>query len=151
MTNIFLDIILLILAAIMILKCWKDGFAVSVLRFARVFIVLVGACILTWVLNLGILGFLVCLIALFVGVTVLMKILGLVTKIPVIHGIDKTLGLLLGVFCAILSLGIIAGVFRAVAYVCDSVSGSNGGFEFYRSSVVLSTIEKIFVKLRLLR
>ena len=150
MQNVFmylLDIALIVWAAFTIFRCWKDGFAVSVIRFARVFIALIGSIILVKTFKLSILMFLVCFIVLFVAVTVLMKILKLVTKIPVIHGIDKLLGLLLGIVCAFLTLYVIFWIFRGVAYVYDLVSGGVGGAEFFLGSRVFRFIGKIAGKL----
>ena len=95
MTNYLFDLILIAIALITVIRCWKAGFAVSVLKFARLFICLIGA-VLIGPAGHGILGFLVVFVVLFIAVTIVMSILKLITKIPIIHGIDKLLGLGLG-------------------------------------------------------
>ena len=78
--SLIIDIVLALVALIIIIRCWSNGFAVSVLRFCRIFIALIGAVVMGRMTD-SILGFIIGFILVFVAVTVVMQILKLVNKI----------------------------------------------------------------------
>jgi hypothetical protein len=148
--NYLIDIVLAVIALITVFRCFKDGFAVSVLRFARVFIALIGALIIGNIFA-GILSYIIGFIVVFIGVTVLMKILKFVTKIPLIHGFDKFLGLVLGIACAFLFLVVSSAFLRGILVLFDNITNGTGGVSVYLNSTLFRFMGEISVKLRLFR
>ncbi len=134
--NYVVDVLLVAIAVITVFRCWRAGFAVSVLKFGRFFICFFGAILIASTFF----GFIVTFVLLFLGVTILMSVMKLVTKIPIVHGFDKLLGIVFGLLCAGLYLSLISVSLYAILIGLNTVYSSSNALSVYDSSTVFKTV-----------
>ena len=146
--NYVFDLILVAIAAITIIRCWVSGFTVSVLRFARLFICFVGALLIGPYFG-GVVGYLIAFVVMFVAVTIILNVFKLISKVPVIRGIDKTLGLILGIVCAVFYMVVLSVTAHAILIAINAISPDSGALAIYESSKVFKFVCDMASKMKI--
>lgn len=141
------DVILLGVFVFLTVRGCLRGLVKSVLSLGRLllsllFTVLFGSLVGDWLKDTfdwpftAVLGYVLLFVALYVGLTLLIKLVGKITKLPVVRQCDKLLGGLLGALQGWVAVSLLAVVMYAVLYL-------GGDMTAYNDSVIFSTVHEL--------
>lgn len=153
--NVLFDIVLVALFGFMVLRGLIRGFLKTVLSFGRLMItviltVLLGGRFSGWIGNTffpdhamssvlaAVIGYVLLFIIIYIALTVVIHLVGIITKLPLLRTGDRILGLLVGAVSGLLAVALVSSVLYLILYLSGDLSA-------YENSTVFKFVKDMNV------
>ncbi len=153
--NVLFDLVLVALFGFMVLRGFLKGFLKTVLGFGRLILtviltVMLGGMFSRWIgrtfipdhamspVISAIIGYVLLFIITYVALTVVIHLVGIITKLPLIRTGDKLLGLAVGAVSGLVTVTLVASVLYLILYLTGDMSA-------YEDSVIFKWVRDINV------
>lgn len=153
--NVLFDLVLVVLFGFMVLRGYLKGFLKTVLGFGRLILTVIitaifGGMFSRWIDHTfvhghtmssvlsAVIGYVLLFTVTYVALTVVIHLVGIITKLPIIRTGDKLLGLAVGAVSGLLTVALVASVLYLIVYLTGELSA-------YENSVIFKFVKDINV------